>query len=552
MIRIKILCTTFLLFLFEAQAARPKLVVVLVIDQFRSDNISRYESRFLPANDKTGKLGGFNYLLKKGAYFPLAQFNILQPMTGPGHATILSGTYPYLGGIPLNHWYNPETKEILYCVEDTNFETVGKSSSKKHLGTSPRNFLGTTIGDELKNAGWGSKVVSIALKDRSAILLGGQRADLALWMDPSSQTWVSSSYYLKDKKLPNWVEKINSNLLAKRGETFLWEQSSLPDTSLAISNIHREGPYVKALGDSFPHTITRGTVSELASPEGLEITVAAAEKAVEELNLGKSNGPDLLAISFSSHDYVGHGFGPNSRENEEMVVAEDKMLSRLFMFLARKVPGGLKNVLFALTADHGVAPNAQWLIANQINAGVVDPEELEKRMETKLEEKFGSIKNYPWISYSEAFNFWINKEALEKKKISLEVVALELKQLLIKEKAFATAFTFNEVSTRQLPPGIFEKRILNTYVSKRSGDIIGLVRPFFYDKEHTTSHMAPYSYDETVPLILAGEGIVPGKYGSNAQVIDLAPTLSFLLDIIPPSLSEGRVLAEILPVPKKL
>lgn len=530
---------TFLsLALFCATAnAAPKLVVVLVIDQFRADNLTRFEPRFLPA-----KGGGFRYLTERGAYFPFAQYDLLQPTTGPGHATILSGSYPYLGGVPVNEWFDQEAKAPVYCVEDSAFETVGNFKPKPHLGTSPQRFLGTTLGDELKNSGHPSKVFSIAIKDRASIFLGGHRADLALWIDPTSESWVSSRFYLPGGKLPGWVDRLNDRLRARAGRSFLWELPPQPESSLAIFNVQRRGSYVKAIGESFPHKITYGTLSEMVSPAGIDLTEEAAEAAVEENRLGQGTASDLLALSFSSHDYVGHAFGPDSRENEEMVVAEDRAIARLLKFLDKKV--GLKNVVVALTADHGVAPNAEWLAAHRINAGSLDPEALEKKLDERLEKKFGKVSGHPWIRYSAEFNFWIDREAIAKKKLAVEEVAEELKSGLREEKAFAYAFTAQDVALRHLPPGMHERHILKTYVPGRSGDVVGMVRPYYYVDEYSNNHMADYAYDETVPLVIAGPGIKAGKFATKAEVVDLAPTLAFLLGTLPPSLNEGRVLSE--------
>lgn len=529
--------------------AKPKLVVAVVIDQFRADNIPRYQSRFLPAKSKNGEVGGFKYLMEKGAYFPFAQYDILQPMTGPGHASILSGSYPYLSGIPMNDWYDEKIKDYLYCVEDPGFTTVGKTTSAKHVGTSPRNFIGTTIGDELKNAGWPTRVVSISVKDRSAILMGGHRADVALWMDPYTFNWVSSDYYFKDKKLPSWVEKLNAEIEAHKGEIFEWKLPEGIVSEFSSSEIPVIGKFASSIGNKFPHKASRASIGEITSPAGLDLTQKAVEMAVTTMKLGEGKGTDVLAVSFSSHDYVGHGFGPNSRENEEMVVAEDKVISRLLGFLQRKVPGGLKNVTLVLTSDHGVAPNADYLTAAKITSAAIDVPALKAKIEDRLTKKFGDAGTSGWIAFTEDFNFWIRREALAARKVPLEDVAEEIKKALLAEDAFGFAFTFADVANRKLPPGMHERRILKTFVLGRSGDVIGILKPFHYAKELTANHMADYSYDESVPLILMGEGVKPGKYATKAEVVDIAPTLSFLLDTLPPAQSEGRVLSEALTQP---
>jgi hypothetical protein len=189
---------------------RPKLVLVLVIDQFRADYLTRFESRFLPA-EKGGTVGGFQYLMSKGAYFPFGQYDLLQNMTGPGHATILTGAYPYLSGISLNYWFDSTKNEKVYCAQDDGSKTIEVVPPSANVGTSPKNLLGTTVGDELKNAGFPSRVFSVALKDRAAIFMGGHRADAAFWFDSGLYQWASSQFYFPKGKLPDWIK--HSNLL---------------------------------------------------------------------------------------------------------------------------------------------------------------------------------------------------------------------------------------------------------------------------------------------------------------------------------------------------
>ena len=194
---------------------KPKLVVLLVIDQFRADYLTRFQDRFLPAKGAKGSIGGFQYLVEKGAWFPQAQYDLLQNMTGPGHATLLTGAYPYLTGIPNNEWYDKERKAPVYCVEDRSIQWFG-GSPDEHAGSSPRNLIGSTLGDELKMVSASSRVVSIALKDRAAILMGGHRADAVIWMDPFRFQWTSTPFYFENGELPEWVRVVNSGLAAKK------------------------------------------------------------------------------------------------------------------------------------------------------------------------------------------------------------------------------------------------------------------------------------------------------------------------------------------------
>lgn len=471
---------------------KPKLVVVIVIDQFRADYLSPFQNKF-------GK-NGFRALVDDGAYFPFGEYDLLQSMTAPGHATILTGAYPYQMGIPLNDWYDQKTKAEQYCVEDRSAQSVN-NLGMNFVGRSPRNLVGTTLGDELKNADIPSRVFAIALKDRASILLGGHRADLALWYERKAKSWVSSDYYLKDRKLPDWVNELNQQIPEDECDT--------------------------------------------ATSCGLILTGQAAEVAVDKLKLGAENTLDVLAISFSSHDFAGHAHGPNAPIMETMTLTEDKVIESLRKKLDRKVPGGLKNVLFVLTGDHGIPPTADYLKDTGIESGRIVEKDLVEALESALTKKFGKRKK-SWISFVSDLNFYLDEEAILASKIKIEDVEAEAKRTLQKNPSFAFVFTRSDVERRQLPPAMFERKILKTYFPGRSGHIIAVPKPFFAISLAAVTHMTAYSYDRTVPILFSGFGIRKGTYAGKAEVVDIAPTLSFMLGIVPPALSEGRVLGEAL------
>jgi predicted AlkP superfamily pyrophosphatase or phosphodiesterase len=527
---------------------KPKLIVVLIIDQFRADYLTRFKERFLPAKNPSGILGGFNYLISNGTYFPYAQYNILQSMTGPGHATLLSGSYPYQSGIPLNDWYDSKLGKKIYCVEDENSPIVGIQDAKDRPGVSPKNFIGSTIGDELKNAGYPSKVISISLKDRAAVLLGGHRADLALWFDSKSFQWISSKYYLPDGTLPSWVTKLNEEVKIKKNPMKVWSAKlqSTMESYFLTTNSYPNNKLISKIGPNFNHGISACSPEELSSPYGIELTAQAALRAVDFYNLGKNITPDLLAISFSSHDYVGHAFGPNSKEIEDMTISEDRTISTFLNSLKNKIPGGLSDVVVVLSADHGVAPNSDWLIKNKMASGRVDVEELQIKIENRLNQKYGKIaSDGNWISYSIDFNFFINKNAVIEKKINILEIEDEIKKVLKTENGFAFVFTHSEYEKKILPPGIHEKQILKTYFNGRNGDVIAIPKPYFVQgDENTTTHMTGYSYDRTVPLIITGAPFKHAIIPKIVDIIDIAPTLTFLTGTIPPAASEGQVLTE--------
>jgi hypothetical protein len=527
-----------------AVVKRPKLVVLLVIDQFRADYLLRFESRFLPAKSPNGDVGGFSYLMSQGAYFPMAEYGILQAMTCPGHATALTGAYPFQAGIPLNGWVDTKKGRYQYCAEDESYPTVG-APHREHAGTAPTNMIATTVGDELKNAGLPSKVVSVALKDRSAIMMGGHRADLAFWMHGKERAWVSSKFYLPDGKLPAWLEALNREIQPKAGQKTKWEApgkgSGLSDPAYV--------PFADtaAIGKTFPHELPTSEKAALTLPLGVELTAQAAERAFDAHKLGQGAGPDILAVSFSNHDYVGHAFGPNSRQAEEITIHEDRAISRLLNHVRKRVPGGLSNVVIALTADHGAPPDPRWAKSARINAGVIREKPMTVELEKALVEKFGEPKGTPWIHTNHDLNIFVNRGAVRDRKVELKDVLNAIREKVSSMPGIAHAFTSFDYEERKLPPGLLGQQILQTYYKDRSGDVVAIALPFWMvDDEDIVTHITGYTYDRMVPLAIAGPGLKPGVQPAHVRMIDLAPTLSYLLGVLPPALSEGRVLTEAL------
>jgi predicted AlkP superfamily pyrophosphatase or phosphodiesterase len=531
--------------LFQNQAfskiEKPKLILVIAIDQFRADYLQKFSHLFLPATSGK-KIGGFNYLTQKGAYFSHAEYGLLQNMTCPGHATILTGAYAYQNGIPNNDWYNPETQKFVYCAEDQTQKTVGASPSSPHIGTSPKNLIGTTFGDELKNAYPNSKVVSIALKDRSAIMMGGHRSDLTLWFDLESFKWVSSEYYLPSKQLPAWVNTINQTLQKKVGTEQIWEKKL---DQIPNKNIHvPQSKYTQEMGQTFPHKAKIGATSSLLFPFGVDLPVEIANKAMDEFKLGLGQSTDVLAISFSNHDYVGHQFGPESDEIKETTVLEDKTISGLLNEINRKIPGGLNSVWIVLTADHGVAGNPKVLTANKIPSGYINQDAITAAIESFLVKKHGKPSS-KWILEPSELNFFINQDVIKEKGLDLLQVRDEAAKYMATRKdllnEISQVFSGSDVRRRTLPPEQHEKQILRTYFEGRSGDIIMIPKPNYILAYGATTHLSGYSYDRYVPVIFAGKPFKAGLY-AGGNVVDIAPTLSFLMGIIPPSNSEGAIL----------
>ena len=522
-----------------SKVERPKLIVVISIDQFRADYLQKLSHLFQPA--KMGnKVGGFNYLMQKGAYFSHAEYGILQNMTGPGHATILTGSYPYQNGIPNNDWYNTETQDVVYCVEDQSHKTVGANPSNPHIGTSPKNLIGTTFGDELKNAYPQSKVVSIALKDRSAILMGGHRPDLAIWFDLESFNWVSSDYYTSS--LPKWLLEINQGLQKKLGTEQVWKKEL--DTFANTNSQVLASKYTKEMGQTFPHKAKLGGTTSLLFPAAINMPIEVAAKAIEEFKLGQGKSTDVLAMSFSSHDYVGHQFGPESDEIRETTVLEDKAISGFLNYINTKIPGGLESTWIVLTADHGVTGNPIILEADKIPSGNINQEAIALEMDNFLIKKYGKA-SARWTLDPSELNFYINKKVLKEKELDLFKVRDEVAKYFTAKKdslvGVAEVFSGSDVRRRTLPQEQHEKQILKTYFEGRSGDVTMIPKPNYVIAYAASTHMSGYSYDRYVPIIFSGKPFKAGLY-AGGHVVDIAPTLAFLLGIIPPSSSEGSIL----------
>lgn len=502
----------------EHYQKKPKLVVILVIDQFRADYLTRFQKRFVKPG-QNGQPGGFNFLMEKGAYFPLAQYDVLQSMTCPGHAMIMTGSHPVLNGIPLNDWYDRQSKKIVYCAEDALDEI------------SPRRLRTSTLGDELKNSGAKSKVLSIALKDRSAVMLGGHRADLALWMDYQDFKWRTSTYYRKD--LPQWVTLLNQKLKAYGAKERTWQVSNKP-TGLSD-------------GDNNTFTKTYRPLSKegLSLNYGTEVVFAAAETMLTAEALGKNSATDILAISLSNHDMLGHGLGPNSRDLEELTVFEDQRLSQ-FLKKVQSHLGSLKEVVIVLTADHGIPPTVEYSKKAKLDSGRLDYLALYRQVNEGLDRKFGSPRNKQWLEASKSLHFYLDQETLKEKSLDSKIVQAEMKIILTKIPGVAAVITADEVKNGTYPVGLLGEQARRQIIPEQSGDLIVIPRPFYMEKDdNQVTHMTGYSYDKTVPLIFYGEMFKPGVYASPARVIDLAPTLSFVLGLVPPATSEGRILDEI-------
>jgi predicted AlkP superfamily pyrophosphatase or phosphodiesterase len=280
----------------------------------------------------------------------------------------------------------------------------------------------------------------------------------------------------------------------------------------------------------------------------VQVTTDMAIAALDAMKLGKGPHPDVLAVSYSSHDSVAHTFGTNSRELEYLAEFEDQMLSRLFTSIDQKV--GLKNTLVVLTSDHGASPLTEYLQEVKVPAGRINEDQILKACESIMVKAYGKPKSGAWMLGATDLNYYLNHQALRAAGLNLVEVRKKLGQEVRAQSnimdSIQYAFTGEDVRERTLPPGIFADQILKTYVEGRSGDIIFIPKPYHVYSRIPTVHVTGYAYDRFVPVLMAGPGIQAGRYGISINFVDIAPTLAFLTGTLPPSGSEGRILSEAL------
>jgi predicted AlkP superfamily pyrophosphatase or phosphodiesterase len=500
-----------------AEQQKPKLVVGIVIDQFRYDYLTRFRADYR---------GGLGELLKNGADFTSAYYVQIPTVTAVGHSIFMSGAMPAVSGIVGNSWYDRDENKVVTSVCDWRYKTVGGDEVAKGAActdadpASPMRLLVTTVGDELRNAHEKSKVVGVSIKARGAILPSGHRALGAFWFDDKTGHFVTSSFYIDS--LPEWAKTFNrQNLPAK------YVDEKWPDFP----------------GHDFHAAPGRDQYSMLpASPWGNELIEKFAAEAVKGEKLGQRGVTDLLTVSFSSNDYVGHAVGPDAPEVRDMAIRVDQQIGKLFKVLDETV--GMKNVLVVLIADHGVAPTGETGEKRKIPGGYLLAD-TEDAAQSALVRKFG--KGEWFIPGGGETVFYLNTETVAKYKAPIDEINQTLNDALLAVPQLRVARVY---SRKQLMNGVAGDFIataaMNGFNPRRSGDFFLIYEPNYIPGTKGTSHFSPYGYDRHVPLLFLGPGIKSGEYPESVMINDVAPTIANILAIEPPSGSSGRVLDEIL------
>lgn len=513
---------------------RPKLVVGVVVDQMRPDYLYRFADRFCK--------NGFLKLMQNGNVCDNTFINYLPSYTAPGHACIYTGSVPSLHGIASNDWVERVSQKRNYCVQDDNVNQVGGTAKAGRM--SPKNLWATTITDELRLAtNFQSKVVSVSVKDRGAILPGGHTSNASYWLDDSNGVFMTSTFYMKE--LPHWVVDFNSKNISRKLMNQEWN-TLYPVETYTLSTADDNAYETKLKGETntaFPHkTSTMPTNDIKKTAYGNDVVFEFAKEALIRENLGKGKETDFLAISFSSTDYVGHYFGPNSIELEDTYLRLDKNLEQLLALLNEEIGEG--NYTLFLTADHGVAHNPQFLIDNKIPAGFLFASTIKDELNNKLETKLGSKKiiknvydNYIWLDDSTIYANKLDKE---------KVIQMILEELQYKDE-IQYAMDMKNLQNFTVPQKIKEMAT-NGFVAKRSGDILLLLNPGWLDAYSKTgsTHGTWNPYDTHIPLLWYGWGIQTGHTTKEVYMTDIAATLATLLHIQMPNACIGKTIQDVL------
>jgi hypothetical protein len=505
----------------SAYNARPKLIVVVVIDQLRGDYLERYRKQF-------GE-GGFRLFLDHGSYFTDCNYDYANTRTAPGHATLFSGAYSDGHGIAANEWWDPQKKRMVTSVEDDNTKIVGAASTGP--GASPHNLLADTLGDELKLATQGkARVFALALKDRSAILAAGFSADGVYWTDSKMGTWITSTYYRNE--LPSWAQQFNSAHGPQQYWNREWKDSG---GNILRTTAPRNGKSGSAAG--FMEVVG-------STPFANDYEFQFARQLIAAEKLGEGPATDLLIIGLSANDILGHQVGPDSPQMDAMLVSTDRQMADFFDFLGHQL--GLANVWLALSADHGISPLPTAAAKLHIPAANLGHEALRTQLNTALGNKLG----HP-AEFVKTFDYpmaWLNEDAFTSLHVKEEDAEREV-GVAMQKLGMRGYFTRSQLAEGEVPNSEMGRRYLHSYSPQGGWYVMGVPAPYTVGPLTGTDHASPYTYDTHVPLALYGVPFQPGTYRTHSEPVDLAVTLASLLGINAPTHAIGRVLAEALPHP---
>ena len=513
--------------------AKPKLIVGIVVDQMRYDFLYRYADQYGTGGFRRMLSGGFNAKNTQYSYFPT--------VTAAGHSSVYTGSVPAINGIVGNEWFDRRLGRTVYCTEDSTARATGGNPSRAGW-MSPRNLNVSTITDQLRlSTNFRSKVIGVALKDRGSILPAGHTGT-AYWFDGRNGDWISSTYYMAD--LPRWVKDFNARKLPTQYVSAGWKPL-LPLAQYTQSTPDDVPWEAKLPGDTkpiFPHELASPAGGDrfgliAATPFGNTMTKEIALAAIQNEQLGKGTDTDFLAVSFSSPDYVGHAFGPNSVEVQDVYLRLDRDLAEMLTFLDGWV--GKDNYLVFLTADHGVVDVPEFAQSKNLPGGRYNLSKALTDVKAALKTTFGEGD---FILAPDNYQLYLNDDLLREKKLSVSQIYEVVKTTLLPQPGIASVVNLHELGNAPLESSQVE-RLRNGHHPKRSGDIfIGLAPGWLSGNGPGTgtSHSTFYNYDTHVPCVWYGWRVPVGSTVAPTKVADIAPTLAAMLDILEPNGSVGE------------
>lgn len=515
---------------------RPKLVVGIVIDQMRWDYLYRFNSLFA-AN------GGFKRMMGEGFTSNNTLIPYAPTVTACGHTCVYTGSVPAIHGITGNNWWDNQLMRNVYCSEDKTVTSVGTTTDAGQM--SPKNMLTTTVCDELRLAtNFKSKVIGVAIKDRGSILPAGHSANAAYWYDSKTGDFITSSYYMNE--LPAWVNQFNKRKIVDSFYQIGWKtvlnKSVYTDYATEDIKAYEATPFGKEI-NAFPYDLSKFKGKDYGkiatTPYGNSLTVEMAKAAVINEKLGKGDATDFLAVSFSSPDYIGHSFGPNSWEMVDDYVRLDADLGKLLSFLDASV--GKNQYTVFLTADHAVAHVPGFMKEHKLPGGLFDDNTTRKELNDQIKEKFGvttAIENF----YN--YQVTLNHNKIDSAKADIDAIKRLIIAGLLKKEAVANAVETSKIMSSTLNKTQREM-FANGYYPNRCGDIQIILKPGYIEGGSTgTTHGLWAPYDAHIPLLFYGWGIKKGSTNKENYMTDIAPTIAALLNIQMPSGSVGKVIEE--------
>jgi predicted AlkP superfamily pyrophosphatase or phosphodiesterase len=525
-----------------SQQGKSKIIVGVVVDQMCYDYLYRFQSRF-------GKQG-FNKILKFGANCRNVNYNYVPTYTGPGHASIYTGATPNDHGIVANEWYERRSNSVVNCVTDESYNSIGTSSSEGKR--SPMSLKTYTITDQLKLTYPNSKVISVSIKDRSAILPGGHLSNGSYWFDYASGKMITSNYYKNE--LPSWVENFNHLKIADESLKLIWntllpietyimsEKDDSPHEVLLPNKTSATFPYNLAQMNQGSSNYSLFTITPFANTYLTDFAI----NSIENENLGKDQQTDFLCISYSTPDIAGHAFGPYSVEIEDMYLRLDLEIARLLKYLEKNY--GKEGFTLFLTADHAVVPVPQYLTDKKLPGGYLFLDDYMKQLQKAVKNKF----EHELILVEENQNIYLNRNAIDSLHLSKKAVESFVASEIRKWSGVKDVFTSEELETIH-SNNSWLQMVAKGFRYDRSGDIIFILEPGYLSKNENkpsahkgTSHGSSFNYDTHVPLLWYGGGIKPQEIFRPIEIVDIAPTLIHLLNLQRSGAMTGKPITEIL------